>query len=189
MKTTFSKRYKIPISSCHLCWKHSRPKMWIQLPTACWAPWWAENTANHLRRAHFQLGEARKTWRVLQVCKTKCQNEYRRWRTLNAQEVWFFKWERAISDPRIHWWTEIWRVPGWSMGCIQTWERNFRREEKGMKEVIKTPGLQAWESCRTTDSCRGSQLGKMTGLVWDILSFKQWQNNPKRMSIRDRKVK
>lgn len=37
------------------------------------------------------------------------------------------------------------------MGCIQTWERNFRREEKGMKEVIKTPGLQAWETCRTTD--------------------------------------
>lgn len=37
------------------------------------------------------------------------------------------------------------------MGCIQTWERNLRREEKGMKEVIKTPGLQAWESCRTTD--------------------------------------
>ena len=33
----------------------------------------------------------------------------------------------------------------------QTWERNFRREEKGMKEVIKTAGLQAWASCRTTD--------------------------------------
>ena len=33
----------------------------------------------------------------------------------------------------------------------QTWERNFRREEKGMKEVIKTAGLQAWATCRTTD--------------------------------------
>lgn len=71
----------------------------------------------------------------------------------------------------------------------QTWERNFRREEKGMKDVIKTPGLQAWATCRATDrhasqlerephpySGRGGpliSLGKVRGLVWDILSFKQ----------------
>ena len=34
----------------------------------------------------------------------------------------------------------------------QTRGRNFRWEEKRMKEVSKTPGLQAWETHRTTDS-------------------------------------
>lgn len=49
-----------------------------------------------------------------------------------------------------------------------------------MKVVSKTPMLQAWEACRITVGEGTSLEKKMRGLVWDILSFKRWQNNPKR---------
>lgn len=52
--------------------------------------------------------------------------------------------------------------------------------EKRMKEVSKTPMLQVWE--RYPILGEGTNLEKKMSLVWDILSFKWWQNNPKRMS-------
>ena len=155
MKTTFSKRYKTPNSSCHLCWKHSRPKMWIQLPTACWAPWWAENTANHLRRAHFQPGEVRKTWRVLQLCKTKCQNEYRRWRTLNAQEVWFFRWEGAISD-------QVRKSYQWPKDSLMNWDLEGPRLKHGMYTNMGKEFEEGREGNeRSHQDSRAASLGKL----------------------------
>lgn len=56
-----------------------------------------------------------------------------------------------------------------------------------MKDVSKTSMLQVWETAGPRAEIpyggRGHQFReKDEGLVWDILSFKRWQNNPKRMS-------
>lgn len=58
-----------------------------------------------------------------------------------------------------------------------------------MKDVSETSMLQVWETAGLLAEVvvpyggRGYQFReKDEGLVWDILSFKRWQNNPKRMS-------
>ena len=56
-----------------------------------------------------------------------------------------FQVRKSYQWPKASLTTEICWVLEWSIGLRENRERNFRWEEKGMKEVSKTPVLQVWE--------------------------------------------
>lgn len=148
MKTTFSKRYKTTISSGYLHLQHSKIQNVLTQCLAHAKHHGEYKHTHHLHGAHYQMGDKHGKFcscvTLSATISTKDNKCYMLW------EGWYFKTERAISDQRLHWQLRF----GRSLTVAQSKEnreRNFRWEEKGIKEVSKTLILQVWETCRTTD--------------------------------------
>lgn len=172
MKATFSKRYECP--SPHATCIESPPGQKYEFSCLLHAEYHSEQKHSQPPLKGSLSTEVRKTWRVLQLCKASARWVQGGWRTLNDQEVWFFRVKElsVTQDSLVNWDLE---GPRLKHGMYtETWEKGIlggkRREWKKSSRLqgCKPGNLQDhWQTHLTTgEEPAGKEWWSLVGTSW-----------------------
>lgn len=137
-------RYPSPHATC--IESPSRPKIWIQLPTACWVPWWAETQPTTLKGS-LSTGRGEKNME-----SSAAVQDYAK---MSKREVTNIKWPGSVIF-------QVRKSYQWPKDSLVNWDLEGPRLKHGMYTNIRKGILggkrREWKKSSRLQGCKPGKL-------------------------------